>query len=198
MYASENQQHVGYNNPAYPGGNWMGTLIEYAKNDSLRLCPSAPLQYPPPSSGNGQGYADRAWVRWTENGRTMFYGSYGYNGWCYSDPGVSEAPYAFAKDSALTSPSRTPFFGDAIWVDGWPDPKNTPGQDLYDGTDDSGLGRFAIARHGGKPASAAPRNFTGPISALPGRINMGYADGHAQGTNLKDLWSLTWSKAWPQ
>ena len=43
-----------------------------------------------PASGNEQGYADRAWVRWTSDKKTMFSGSYGYNGWLYSDIKFSE------------------------------------------------------------------------------------------------------------
>src|ERR1700741_1180186 len=29
MYASDNSKHAGYNHPAFPGGNWMGTLMDY-------------------------------------------------------------------------------------------------------------------------------------------------------------------------
>src|SRR5207253_7208474 len=85
MYASENSRHAGIETAAFPGGNWMGTLHEFAKTKDILICPAAPLQNPPPARGNLQGLADRAWVRWTSDGKTMFHGSYGYNGWLYSD-----------------------------------------------------------------------------------------------------------------
>jgi len=40
MYASDNARHAGYNDPAYPGGNWMGTMMAYAKEKKL-----APLSF---------------------------------------------------------------------------------------------------------------------------------------------------------
>src|SRR5438309_8722741 len=46
MYANDYARHAGYNHPAYPGGNWMGTMMAYAKEKNLRLCPSAPLENP--------------------------------------------------------------------------------------------------------------------------------------------------------
>jgi len=70
MYASDNSRHAGVEAPAFPGGNWMGTLNEYAKVKGILICPSAPLHHPPPVSGNEQGYADRAWVRGTSRTHT--------------------------------------------------------------------------------------------------------------------------------
>src|SRR3954462_9453034 len=67
MYASDNSRHAGIETAAFPGGNWMGTLNEYASTKGILLCPSAPLPQPTPASGNEQGYADRAWVRWTSD-----------------------------------------------------------------------------------------------------------------------------------
>src|SRR5579872_384848 len=83
MYASDNGKHAGHDPSAYPAGLWMGTLMEYAKENNLRLCPCAPLREPSPRDGNGQGTADTAWVRWTTDNKTMFYGSYGFNSWLY-------------------------------------------------------------------------------------------------------------------
>src|SRR6266699_6529886 len=60
IYASDNSRHAGVESPAFPGGNWMGTLHEYAKVKGILICPSAPVHPPPPPSGNEQGYADRA------------------------------------------------------------------------------------------------------------------------------------------
>src|SRR6267154_2227278 len=125
MYASENSRHAGVETSAFPGGNWMGTLNEYAKVKGILICPSAPLHEPPPASGNEQGYADRAWVRWTSDRQTMFSGSYGYNGWIYSDlklsePGDPKQLQVFTRESAIQRPALTPVLFDENWVDAWP------------------------------------------------------------------------------
>ena len=50
-----------------------------------------------------------------------------------------------------------------------------------------GMSRVCISRHGGKPASAAPQ-MVPPGTALPGTIDMGFVDGHAEQVNLQNLW----------
>src|SRR6266851_10119501 len=106
MYASENSRHAGVEASAFPGGNWMGTLNEHARVKGILICPSAPLHQPPPASGTAQGYANRAWVRWTSDKKTMFSGSYGYNGWLYSDlklsePGDPKQRQVFTRESSI-------------------------------------------------------------------------------------------------
>src|SRR5437868_14334816 len=49
MYASENSRHAGVETSAFPGGNWMGTLNEYAKVKGILICPCAPAHQPPPA-----------------------------------------------------------------------------------------------------------------------------------------------------
>src|SRR6266853_4402700 len=115
MYASDNSRHAGVETAAFPGGNWMGTLNEYARVKGILICPSAPAHQPPPATGNEQGYADRAWVRWTSDKRTMFSGSYGYNGYLYSDlklsePGDPKQLHVFTRESAIQKPALTPVF----------------------------------------------------------------------------------------
>src|SRR6266576_1269173 len=112
MYATENSRHAGVETSAFPGGNWMGTLNEYARVKGILICPSAPVHQPPPVRGNAQGLADRAWVRWTSDKNTMFSGSYGYNGWLYSDAKFSEAgdpkqQQLFTRESAIQKPALT-------------------------------------------------------------------------------------------
>jgi prepilin-type N-terminal cleavage/methylation domain-containing protein len=203
MYASDNSRHAGYKDPAYPGGgNWAGTLMDYyAAQKKLLLCPSAPLHEPAPAKGNGQGYADRAWVRWTSDDKTMFYGSYGYNGWLYSDLQKEAAlqPFIFVRESAIQKPSQTPVFADANWVDGWPLETDPPARDLYKGRslydDGDGMARWTIARHGGRTASSAPQNVPAG-QKMPGAINMGMTDGHAELVKLEDLWNYYWHRDW--
>jgi prepilin-type N-terminal cleavage/methylation domain-containing protein/prepilin-type processing-associated H-X9-DG protein len=204
MYASENSRHAGIETAAFPGGNWMGTLNEYAKVKGILVCPSAPLHEPPPASGNEQGYADRAWVRWTSDRKTMFYGSYGYNGWLYSDIIFSEAgdpkqKQVFTRESTIQKPALTPVFLDENWVDLWPEETDRPYKNLYAGqpfaVSPDQMGRCTIARHGSRSASRAPRNL-GAGEKMPRAINMGFADGHTEMVKLEDLWNLYWHLDW--
>ncbi len=188
---------------------WIEQLqANYHASKGVRYCPATPENingnplafYYAPGGNYKFGTAD---CPWNCNNDWMYYnaqGSYGYNAFCY---GNSTDPLAFKKDSDVTSTSKTPLFGDAIWVDGWPDPANTPPQNLFIGNDDTGMGRFAIARHWGKSASAAPRSFPGTkasIPQLPGRNNMGFVDGHSEAVKLPNLWNLGWSRdpRWPR
>lgn len=204
MYASENGRHAGYETSAFPGGNWMGTLNEYATTRSILLCPSAPLREPPPTNGNEQGYADRAWVRWTSDHKTMFSGSYGYNGWLYSDlkfsePGDPKQQQIFTSEAAVQKPGLTPVFFDENWVDAWPEETDRPYTNLYTGqplsTSPNQMGRCTIARHSGRSASSAPRDFP-TNNQMPGAINMGLADGHTESVKLEDLWKYYWHLDW--
>ena len=204
MYASENSRHAGVETSAFPGGNWMGTLNEYAKVKGILICPSAPLHEPPPASGNEQGYADRAWVRWTSDKKTMFSGSYGYNGYLYSDakfsePGDPRQQQLFTSESAVQKPVLTPVFFDENWVDVWPEETDKPFNNLYTGqpfsVSPNQMGRCTIARHGSRSASRAPRNFD-LRGKMPGAINMGLADGHTELVKLEDLWKYYWRLDW--
>jgi prepilin-type N-terminal cleavage/methylation domain-containing protein/prepilin-type processing-associated H-X9-DG protein len=204
MYASESSRHAGIETSAFPGGNWMGTLNEYAKVKGILICPSAPLHEPSPASGNEQGYADRAWVRWTSDKNTMFCGSYGYNGWLYSDikfsePGDPKQQQIFTRESAIQKPALTPVFFDENWVDVWPEETDLPCADLYTGqpfsVSPNQMGRCTIARHGGRSASSAPRSFS-TSDKMPGAINMGLADGHVELVKLEELWKYYWHLNW--
>jgi prepilin-type N-terminal cleavage/methylation domain-containing protein/prepilin-type processing-associated H-X9-DG protein len=203
MYASENSRHAGIETSAFPGGNWMGTLNEYASAKGILICPSAPLQ-DAPTNGNLQGYADRAWVRWTSDKKTMFSGSYGYNGWLYSDIQFSEKGdpkqlKVFTRESAIQKPVLTPVFFDENWVDAWPQATDKPFTNLYTGqglgVSPNQMGRLTIARHGSRSASSAPRNLK-PGEKMPGAINMGFADGHSELAKLEDLWKYYWHLDW--
>jgi prepilin-type N-terminal cleavage/methylation domain-containing protein len=205
MYVNEHGTPIPYNNSAYPGGTWMGTFVDYVKEKKLFICPSAPLQNPAPASGNRPGTADSAWVRWTEDARTMFFGSYGYNAWLYSDirkyyPATMEESFVFTKEASIQNPALTPVFVDANWVDVSPGEGEPPWHNLYTGapfgtSKDNQMGRCAIPRHGGQSASSAPRDLP-PGAKLPGTIMMGLADGHSRSVKLEDLWSFYWHRDW--
>ena len=169
MYASDQEKHAGYDN-TLPGGTWVGALAAYVPEKELRVCPSAPLHQPPPASGNGQGCADRAWVRWTYDNKDMLYGSYGYNGWLYPDIVFAtdyirkkEQVLFFGKAANLQRPALTPVFTDANWIDLWPLETDTVSEDLYNGRPftaiHNDMGRCTIARHGNGSPGRAPRKL---------------------------------------
>jgi prepilin-type N-terminal cleavage/methylation domain-containing protein len=203
-YIDEQAKNLGYYNPAFPAGVWMGTLMADNKNAPLRVCPCAPLKQPPQPGQDRQGAADSAWVRWTSDNRHVFSGSYGFNGWLYDNrkkdggtPGFEE--YFFTRESDIQMPGQTPVFFDEVWVDTWPFEAHLPATDLYNGRSywerTNEMGRCTIARHGSSAPSRAPRHV--PIGApLPGAIDLVLADGHAETVRLGRLWTYTWHIGW--
>ena len=117
---------------------------------------------------------------------------YIYNGWFYSGGGDWVSTSHF-ESQPIEHPSQTPVLTDGVWVDAWPlatEPANT---DLYTGPDvNTGLCRICIDRHGGIPASQAPRKFSFG-RPLPGGINMVLVDGHVELAKLEMLWRYYWS-----
>ncbi|HWW01522.1 MAG TPA: type II secretion system protein [Candidatus Acidoferrum sp.] len=203
LYAGDNGKHPSYNDPNYPGGGtWMGSLNVAAREKGIGICPAAPLREPVPASGNGQGTADKAWVRWTSDNKTKFFGSYGFNSWLYTrDPNWDppKRQFLFNGETNIQHPSTTPVFADENWVDGDPSEDEPPCHDLYAGspltTWADNMGRFTIARHGAIRPASAPRNVA-PGSRLPGAIDIGMADGHAELVPLERLWTLSWHLDW--
>ncbi len=185
--------------PANDGNLWLGTLMAYqASVHKIRYCPSTrePLKRIARHPANpNYGTSDETWI-WPTNGVRGFQGSYAINGWLYSPmPDVPEAKL-FLKESAIVSSSQTPVFGDAMWVDSWPEPTDLPPRDLYIGDGVAGgLGRFAIARHGGRGTVKGPSKI-GPGEPLPGGINLVCADGHVDFARLDSLWNYAWNKTW--
>ena len=200
---------------------WVDQLqVGYAAIKGVRHCAAAP-EKKPWGGATGQsastvapgalGMADYpwSWINWS-SGSSDAQGSYGFNMWCYSNlkaypgTGIPDADvdkFAFVKEGVVISASKTPLFSDNVWVDGAVRTEHTLGTDLYNGRWDAvgpiGLGGMAIARHGGKGASAAPRNVPAG-SVLPGRNNLGCLDGHAEAVKMENLKSFYWHKLWPQ
>jgi prepilin-type N-terminal cleavage/methylation domain-containing protein len=178
---------------------WMKTLIAYSitLNDN-RFCPMASSRTPAPPDPMA-GTSAHPW-KWTSTAAaTNVQGSYSINGWMYlydtKPNGVStwiqDSAKFFQKDIAVTHPSMTPFFMDAIWPDTWPLISDQPPTDLYRGNVNSSLGRICIARHPLKrKASVATR------AAIPGSIGISFVDGHAGMTPLKKLKSVYWHKGY--
>jgi len=169
-------------------------LIEnYAQVHAVRLCPSASEVRP----GTGWYAKDMnaAWI-WPSllKPGTNYIGSYGINGWLYSDVGAYNGPPYFPTFSAISKPVQTPFFFDAIWADAWPNASQGPALNLTRGALEPNMGRLTIARHG-VPKSSVPTQLVGR-ERMPGSINLSFVDGHVQQVKLEMLWDLYWNSTY--
>jgi prepilin-type N-terminal cleavage/methylation domain-containing protein len=179
---------------------WLETLMRYAVrvNDS-RLCPVASSRVGAPDPMDGT--AIHPWL-WSPVLSKEVIGSYSINGWLYywerKNDGistwidVSNLPKFFQKDTAVTQPTLTPLFMDAIWPDTWVEASDLPATDLYRGDRSTALGRLSIARHpyGGAKARAVSGK------PLPSAINVSYVDGHSAKLPLQRIKAVIWHKGY--
>jgi prepilin-type processing-associated H-X9-DG protein len=190
MYHTDTGQPIEYGDISHL---WMRTLIaQYANVHAVRLCPSAPPRRPLPT-GTTEGDSVTAWT-WGSS-PSNYTGGYAINSWLYTykgaDQWMSDRNKYFSSDTAVTSPSQTPFFMDSIWVDTWPQASDAPARNLFTGDVNLAMGRLTIARHGSRVNKAAIRNVPAG-QKLPGAINLGFVDGHAALTPLEKLWEQQW------
>jgi prepilin-type N-terminal cleavage/methylation domain-containing protein/prepilin-type processing-associated H-X9-DG protein len=176
--------------------NWMQTLIDsQGSSGEIRLCPSAKDRGNlPATQAQGNVIAPWDWQAWNPTVQypaNQRYGSYGINGWLFDSTPYSPNPARqFKKESQIIQPVNTPTFMDSIWADQWVQERDIPATDLYNGANggvNGGLGRICIARHPLLNGAKAT-----PGQTLPGRIQMGFADGHAQVAKLQDIKSFMW------
>ena len=195
VYATDSGSHATYNDPSIL---WMGTE-NYGNNRKVLLCPSTREQTPLPTSGLNPGAADIAWVWVYPDNTNIFSGSYALNGWVYDRPMYGAEPhpeFMLNKQAIIKLPATTPVFCDAMWVDLWPYEADAPYSDLYNGTlGETGMERCTIPRHGGVNPAKAPQDFD-MSQRLPGAINLGLADGHAELSKLENLWQWNWHRDW--
>jgi prepilin-type N-terminal cleavage/methylation domain-containing protein/prepilin-type processing-associated H-X9-DG protein len=202
MYFDEDKHLFVMNGPTGEGyGLWMLVLVPYLGpySNSVRLCPMTPEimghDTGTPSDNSGYGTADKPWIYGPDDLNHTYQGSYGLNGYFYSDYGAPG--YATAAD--VKYPTKTPVFADQQWVDGWPEMTDTPPPDLYTDSDSwspiGGMSRWCIARHGSLPPQGAPKNW--PANRpLVGGINVAFYDNHVELVPLKNLWTLYWNTTW--
>lgn len=181
---------------------WMETLLSYhTQVDAVRACPSAstPTTRSDFSAGDAYGTGDQMW-KWAPN-TVLYQGSYALNGWLYSgaynELTLLGAPssWKYSSETSIRSSATTPLFADSVWIDGWPRETEGPAKDLYNGNGSTGMGRFSIARHGGKTPGSAPRTISSSLD-LPGAINLAFVDGHAASAKLNTLWMFDWHSGW--
>jgi prepilin-type N-terminal cleavage/methylation domain-containing protein len=206
IYATDSGSHAAYVDPGNLHHLWMG-MGYYGNQKKILLCPATHPPSPVPQI-NTLGAADLAWV-WDYEGNVglpgaetnQFVGSYAVNGWLYDTPSAAGGEHPelmMSKQSMIQKPSDTPVFFDSGWVDAWPMEADPPNDDLYDGTwahNMPGMQRATISRHGGVNPGKAPDNFD-TTQKMPGAINIGSADGHAQLVKLEDLWKQYWHLNW--
>jgi prepilin-type N-terminal cleavage/methylation domain-containing protein/prepilin-type processing-associated H-X9-DG protein len=190
-------------------GVWTKTLIDYqGQVGQVRLCTVAQ------DRGNltsiqGTASAPWDWSKYIPSLATnLSQGSYTLNGYLYNptsltDPttglggSISAAAVAacFGKESAIANSSQTPAFTDGIWPDTWPQASDVPQTDLTGTTATTGavggINRVWIARH---PLAAGAKATPGQTVA--GKIQIGFADGHAETWKLQDIKKIYWNKSW--
>jgi len=224
MYLSDNSQWgFPFNPPTYPhydpdsAISWPYALTNYGGTDGVRVCPSTRVPQQP--TVQAPGAADLAWViDGVVAGVTQSpyvpatVGSYGQNGWLMdfitaqppaldgNGAGGSLHPhFMFTKLSSVQKPSQTPLFFDQNYVITCPLESDSPASDLYTGNAPNtfahdGMGCCTLLRHGGRTAGSSVPYTSG--QPLPGGINMGLADGHAEYSKLKNLWNYSWHLNW--
>jgi prepilin-type N-terminal cleavage/methylation domain-containing protein/prepilin-type processing-associated H-X9-DG protein len=203
MYTDEVQVWVGplSTDPTLSQGDWMGAMLNfYNKATNVLFCPVAPDKGNPSGAVNPAGKADSAW-HWTLS-TPQYAASYGINKWLSPTPGlqnsVNHPDYLYKKEATVPSPAMAPSFMDTAWINLDPLETDAPARNLYDPVSSSsseGMPRVCIARHGDRPAGAAPQNVL-PGAMLPGMINMGFVDGHCEKVKLQNLWAYYWHLNW--
>jgi len=206
-----------------PNQLWLGPLNTSQNSKAIHLlCPLAPPPAVTPS-GNTSGLANEAWTWYVSSDPNnpaspsiATNGSYGLNGWFYQysssmnfiNPG--DAIRFFGSAAAVTHPSLTPMFLDALWPDLWPyqdgipDQYNSRNYNLYGnvnltqggpGSPRQGIPRCMIGRHGiCPPATASLIENTGILPWPDVGVNISLADGHVEYSSAQHLFGYYWNR----
>jgi prepilin-type N-terminal cleavage/methylation domain-containing protein/prepilin-type processing-associated H-X9-DG protein len=201
LYADENNDsfmdsYASQAPTSFPRGAWVLALTNgYAKKPALLLCPKAT---------DRRGPGDREVHTTLDDPNAVDYGgpttaydfpipdptdsshlliaSYGLNCWVYN-PSTNNiqgrlAVYNWRKYGAVSQPSNTPLFLDAMWRGGGPFYNDIP--PAFNGEwlgANAEMHHFAIERHGKG-------------------VNILFFDSSVRNTRAMDLWSLPWSKGY--
>ncbi|MBN2456044.1 MAG: prepilin-type N-terminal cleavage/methylation domain-containing protein, partial [Sedimentisphaerales bacterium] len=180
MYTNENDGRMFSRNAGYGTDPrtpyWYVLLKPYYRDAKLLLCPEA--KTPTVDKNNNGTGARTPYAAWgfifspPYNIPPGYYGSYGLNYWVCDDPFPG-----YWKTTNVPQPGTIPVFGDCWMVCSNALDWNPP--PLYDGyiegTDPGQLGRHCVNRHDGS-------------------VNMLFLDGSARSVDLKELWTLRWSR----
>jgi prepilin-type N-terminal cleavage/methylation domain-containing protein/prepilin-type processing-associated H-X9-DG protein len=102
----------------------------------------------------------------------------------------------FRSEAGIEQASATPVIGDGVALVAVPYASDVAPSNLYDGDagGDHRMNVFCIPRHGSRPTSAP--NPWPPGGRLPGAVNIGFYDGHAELLPLEGLWQLYWHRGY--
>jgi prepilin-type N-terminal cleavage/methylation domain-containing protein/prepilin-type processing-associated H-X9-DG protein len=155
---------------------------------------------------------NRVWQELFVQPRVLI-GSYAFNGWMgfpsssptgtlVNDTNLYHGPEVFLIEGQIRHAARTPVVGDGVVPFSFPRADDQPARDLATGAakyqwhdghfSTRGLFFFAIPRHGARPIRAPTAHA--PEALLPGAINLGFFDGHAEQVPLERLWQLYWHR----
>jgi prepilin-type N-terminal cleavage/methylation domain-containing protein len=180
---------------------WLPLIGKYFDDiDKIRFCPQTinkisevQQAYTPGNSIWGTSANPWLWNGSTDPTKKFEMGSFGFNGWLYSDANAwvpaGDKDKVYTKRTDIRVPNKTPLFLDSNWVDGWAKTDNvlpatalpTPGGydysmgDRSNGTTSTSIGRFVLDRHG-------------PNTTVV------FADTHAETIPHAELWALSWHK----
>jgi len=140
-------------------------------------------------------FVDSSTTRWVG-------GSYSYNAWlgigghwksglCGSVE-ITPKPEDFCGEDDIRQPVLTPVFSDGVWGWVYPEATDLPATDLKTGFGLGGICSITIPRHGSRPRTVSREHRSRDL--LPGAINVGFYDGHAEQVKLERLWQLYWHK----
>ena len=192
MYAADNNDRCfDYN---FSRGLWLQRLVNYLDEiEEIRYCPSTIVELCEVGAYYVPGVTAFGTARMTwyenflpnpnENGTvTQEYGSYAYNGWMYTElPSpiqASPTPEKLVFGKMNDRPGdNIPLIMDSTWLDNWPLATDMPSPelDLNVGQYPPSMGMLWTNRHNR-------------------RCNTVFLDGHVEGVNLEDLWSLKWHR----
>jgi len=173
----------------------------------LWICPAAPLK-PIKDGRDWIGTASRSWQLRSDTpeipyaprgafreGNHGLSGSYGLNGWLFTDRVhlISDQVQKFFiySEHQIEQPSATPVIQDSIHFINFPDTSTPASKNLQTGSLGYGMGTL-VPRHGSIPARY-PENWPKDMP-LPGGINIGFFDGHAEFKPMESIWEQSWHR----
>lgn len=154
--------------------------------DKVRYCPSTKINE---SSGGDWGSARETWI-WTAGVTEPEHGSYGINGFIYSNtpdwivPAGEWDSSKWGSSNIAANTAGIPIFIDSIWVDLWPNEGDTVSTTLDLDTGGSG-------KNGTAPRDMMRRAM---IDRHGGDLSVSFLDGHVEPIHLSMMWSLKWSR----
>ena len=178
-----------YDGNFQPGWNvglttqWMNTMRAYYKKQwDMLLCPTATR---PVESAADWGTFKAWWrdVDLPEGGTYHYVGSYSINSWTDNmtqDRGTRLKQWFWKTTQNAKGANNIPVFADSTWHDAWPQPQDSPPQNLDSfGWGDRGttneIAHFCIDRHNGW-------------------TNFVFMDWSVRHVGLKELWTLKWHR----